>query len=885
MAKNKKGKTPKKGASASEKVVKKQLKGAGSKKSKKILKQKLRHGFVGLSPSQVSTPKGTKTPKKLAAKLVAVTPKLITAPSTATAPSSFGSAENSPMTRQAVSRNPNVREMFKNVHMVPNMGLKRKRTDRMKTGSLKVNCIKSEINNKKNVKNVCADEEDNAVEKVNDDKKNTVEKVFAGPVPLTPRTIIHKNEDVFINPTCSSSTKTDNDNQKDIDEQKDIDNHDHTTILLDDSTDNLDASQKDVIEEEPIQNNVWQQDSSKILFPETPPPPKWKGPLNTPAPPQINDTVDAPEAPQIGAPVDIPAPPGPLKPPASHGPLNNRPSPVDSPEPPRWNQHLSPPNEAIVIEDDKKSNNPIEDLGEEILEFVNEESFSQLEGVNVPATPKTLLQKMDLFKDDIKYSSDESENNEDDEIIVIDDNDLEVIEDEDSDLEIIEEVSGNKSSDNKPMTTSNIQEVLDRYQPPTQDFIGFEIDTRPGEQTVSHTRPGEQTRSHPRPGEQTVSHTRPGEQTVSRRGQRGQNLRLKNKWKEMRKNKLGRKNFGKDHNNINTQPLPNLICGLAGPSNFHSNQRVTFDPSKYKYINPSTPGCPSNLQINQKVTFDPSNLQINPSNNPKNNLMVGPNLLPPDQRVSPGDFPKKTNDGKKLKKRLKAGGPCGQGEWKCACGNYNFGWRKFCNDCKTARSVSKVPRPNSPQVPRPKSPQVPSSTLPKIVNVGPTMFVPEGGETVKSGLRPIVMDGSNVAMLHGRHANFSAKGIEICIQYFKKRGHSTIIAFLPEYQKGNGFELFGKLEKEGHAIFTPSRYVQGKRIASYDDRFIIEYAHGHGGVIVSRDNYRDILEEKPEWRETIEERLLMPTFVGDTVMFPSDPLGKPTPTLDEFLKF
>jgi len=287
----------------------------------------------------------------------------------------------------------------------------------------------------------------------------------------------------------------------------------------------------------------------------------------------------------------------------------------------------------------------------------------------------------------------------------------------------------------------------------------------------------------------------------------------------------------------------------------------------------------------------------------KNNLMVGPHLLESnpgdemDSLVAAFPLPKKSKANrdfvslskKKKVKRLNGGnGGIGvhgfqgtreakAGDWTCSCGNYNFSWRGQCNQCKNLRDSQKG-QVAAAAAPRPKSPKM-------VQNVGPTMFVPEGGETEKSGLRPIVIDGSNVAMGHGRHQTFSARGIEICIQYFKKRGHTTIVAFLPQFRQGHDSELLLKLEKEGHVIFTPSRKVQGKMMTSYDDRFIIEYAHGHGGVIISRDNYRDILEEKPSWREVIEERLLMPTWIADTIMFPSDPLGEDGPTLDQFLKF
>ena len=57
-------------------------------------------------------------------------------------------------------------------------------------------------------------------------------------------------------------------------------------------------------------------------------------------------------------------------------------------------------------------------------------------------------------------------------------------------------------------------------------------------------------------------------------------------------------------------------------------------------------------------------------------------------------------------------------------------------------------------------------------------------------------------------------------------------------------------------------------------------------VIVSNDNYRDILlEGDPEMVEAIERRLLMFNFARDMLMFPQDPLGKNGGTLDAFLRF
>lgn len=37
-------------------------------------------------------------------------------------------------------------------------------------------------------------------------------------------------------------------------------------------------------------------------------------------------------------------------------------------------------------------------------------------------------------------------------------------------------------------------------------------------------------------------------------------------------------------------------------------------------------------------------------------------------------------------------------------------------------------------------------------------------------------------------------------------------------------------------------------------RFIVQVAHELGGIIVSTDNYRDLIAENNAWRETIEKR-------------------------------
>ncbi|XP_054708861.1 ribonuclease ZC3H12A-like [Uloborus diversus] len=161
-------------------------------------------------------------------------------------------------------------------------------------------------------------------------------------------------------------------------------------------------------------------------------------------------------------------------------------------------------------------------------------------------------------------------------------------------------------------------------------------------------------------------------------------------------------------------------------------------------------------------------------------------------------------------------------------------------------------------------------------------------------LRPIVIDGSNIAREHGKKNNtFSCKGIKLSIEYFLQRGHTQVTAFVPNFRRHCTFgpvvttdqPILEDLARSGHVVFTPSRKVNGKRVTCYDDRFIVELASKTGGVILSNDNYKDLIGENESFKKTIEERLLMFCFVDDILMIPQDPLGRNGPCLEEYLSF
>nr|CAD7454089.1 unnamed protein product [Timema tahoe] len=135
-------------------------------------------------------------------------------------------------------------------------------------------------------------------------------------------------------------------------------------------------------------------------------------------------------------------------------------------------------------------------------------------------------------------------------------------------------------------------------------------------------------------------------------------------------------------------------------------------------------------------------------------------------------------------------------------------------------------------------------------------------------LRPVVIDGSNVAMGHGNKKVFSCRGIKLCVEWFRTRDQDILL----------------ELERDRCLVFTPSRLVGGKRMACYDDRYILRLAADVDGIVVSNDNYRDLASETPEFKKVVEERILMYSFVNDRFMPPDDPLGRSGPTLENFLR-
>lgn len=76
-------------------------------------------------------------------------------------------------------------------------------------------------------------------------------------------------------------------------------------------------------------------------------------------------------------------------------------------------------------------------------------------------------------------------------------------------------------------------------------------------------------------------------------------------------------------------------------------------------------------------------------------------------------------------------------------------------------------------------------------------------------------------------------------------------------------EILSDLEKEGVVVFTPARRVKGRRVVCYDDRYILKLAVETDGIVVSNDVYRDLVNEREDFRQVVDQRLLMYSFVND----------------------
>ena len=83
-----------------------------------------------------------------------------------------------------------------------------------------------------------------------------------------------------------------------------------------------------------------------------------------------------------------------------------------------------------------------------------------------------------------------------------------------------------------------------------------------------------------------------------------------------------------------------------------------------------------------------------------------------------------------------------------------------------------------------------------------------------------------------------------------------IILPLSRHKKSNAGEkrILDELAEKEILTYTPNRRTDGKSWNCYDDRTIVDYASRVKGIVVTNDNYRDLIGESEEFREQIEAR-------------------------------
>ncbi|KAL1524238.1 hypothetical protein AB1Y20_019143 [Prymnesium parvum] len=180
----------------------------------------------------------------------------------------------------------------------------------------------------------------------------------------------------------------------------------------------------------------------------------------------------------------------------------------------------------------------------------------------------------------------------------------------------------------------------------------------------------------------------------------------------------------------------------------------------------------------------------------------------------------------------------------------SLGAASFQMGAACAASPYAAPVPPPPSFPRPPAPPPPLPAAP------PAACLPIGAGLRHSKPKPwIIVDGPNVAIRHGKSKRFSSRGIELCLDYWKARGHEAI-AVLPEFhldfdrvggnkraadlglvdakRVADDVPLLRRLEEEGRLVLTPPQ--------DYDDSYCLSLAQSKRGCVVSNDMYRDYVD-------------------------------------------
>lgn len=97
--------------------------------------------------------------------------------------------------------------------------------------------------------------------------------------------------------------------------------------------------------------------------------------------------------------------------------------------------------------------------------------------------------------------------------------------------------------------------------------------------------------------------------------------------------------------------------------------------------------------------------------------------------------------------------------------------------------------------------------------------------------------------------------------------------------------ILQELDKKNLVHYTPYKRIGCKSIMYNVESAMLQFAASKKAIIVSNNNFRRFLNQSDEYKQVIEERVLMYSFIDDTFMPAEDPLGKNGPSLNNFLRF
>lgn len=84
-------------------------------------------------------------------------------------------------------------------------------------------------------------------------------------------------------------------------------------------------------------------------------------------------------------------------------------------------------------------------------------------------------------------------------------------------------------------------------------------------------------------------------------------------------------------------------------------------------------------------------------------------------------------------------------------------------------------------------------------------------------------------------------------------------------------------------VISPFNNEFGSCTDSYDDKCMLGLAQRFNGVVVSNDNFRDLINTNADWRNIIENRVIPFCYFKDYFILPRDPYGPSGPSLDSLL--